>query len=564
MKLVRLKINDDFRSLKKGFVIDYRNAETSKELSAFRPFCFVGLNGSGKSNVLEALSSIFFHLERCYRNYQPKSFKEYFDKAVCNPNAFELEYYFNLDIASPKSGGTVGSHIKVVKESNKEPVFYKKDKATEIAFTENHIIHTNEVIIEYLPEFLVGYSSGENEILSLPFFKTRYIHYDEYIETLRNNEEYVKPESSLVYIDASMSQAVLLANFLMQKKEVLQPFKDKLNIEDIFEFRIVIKSDIYEKLNEKGIQTISAEEKRKEEEKPENQRYLKNITSNIESTVIDKLKRCSTCWYQDNETHEIYFDYKIDIQKESEVKKAFVQNFVTVFDLYRAFQILQTLNLHDTIKDTGNIYKSESLYINEEIPTNSILERVFRIENFKIKKTNIPYPIDTKSLSDGEHQFLHTMGISIMAKDKNALFLLDEPETHFNPDWRSHFMSTMKNCLEADGGNHLLNDLIITTHSPFIVSDCYQDYVRIFTQYKGCKKPDFKTFGASVNFINVSVFNKNETISVLAENIINQLRKDYKSGVSAKKIIEKAYEELADSVERMLFINEIIENEEKK
>jgi len=189
---------------------------------------------------------------------------------------------------------------------------------------------------------------------------------------------------------------------------------------------------------------------------------------------------------------------------------------------------------------------------------------VFRIENFKIKKTNIPYPIDTKGLSDGEHQFLHTMGISIMAKDKNALFLLDEPETHFNPDWRSHFMSTMKNCLEAGGSGHLFNDLIITTHSPFIVSDCYQDYVRIFLQSKGCTKPEFETFGASVNLINVRVFNKNETISALAENKINLLRKEYEKGVSADRIINRANEELGNSVERMLFINEIIENEESK
>jgi recombinational DNA repair ATPase RecF len=147
MKLVRLKINDDFRSLKKGFEIDFRDAENPQDLNAFRPFCFVGLNGSGKSNVLEALTSIFFHLERCYRNYQPESFKEYFKKNECNPNAFEIEYYYDLDIANRKTGQTIGFYIKVVKEIDKEPVFYKKEKAKSNVFTENHKIITNEVII---------------------------------------------------------------------------------------------------------------------------------------------------------------------------------------------------------------------------------------------------------------------------------------------------------------------------------------------------------------------------------------------------------------------------------
>ncbi|KEM52370.1 hypothetical protein AD47_5049, partial [Escherichia coli 6-319-05_S4_C3] len=35
-----------------------------------------------------------------------------------------------------------------------------------------------------LPQYVLGYSSGENEILSLPFFKMRFVQFDEYYNAL--------------------------------------------------------------------------------------------------------------------------------------------------------------------------------------------------------------------------------------------------------------------------------------------------------------------------------------------------------------------------------------------
>ncbi|MGY0039660.1 AAA family ATPase [Pedobacter sp. NJ-S-72] len=83
-----------------------------------------------------------------------------------------------------------------------------------------------------------------------------------------------------------------------------------------------------------------------------------------------------------------------------------------------------------------------------------------------------------KSLSDGEHQFLHAMGICLLFRNSNSLFLMDEPETHFNPDWRSKFISTLKDCLDQKNQTYL-SELLITSHSPFIVSDCFQENVLI-------------------------------------------------------------------------------------
>ncbi|MDV7396891.1 hypothetical protein RZS08_36170, partial [Arthrospira platensis SPKY1] len=51
-----------------------------------------------------------------------------------------------------------------------------------------------------LPEFILGYSSGENEILSLPFFKTRFVQFDEYWNSLSTQSQYPgRPDARLVY-----------------------------------------------------------------------------------------------------------------------------------------------------------------------------------------------------------------------------------------------------------------------------------------------------------------------------------------------------------------------------
>lgn len=57
----------------------------------FQPFCFVGLNGSGKSNVLEAIAAIFYHLEMYVAKFQPKSFEKYFRREICSLDAFVLK-----------------------------------------------------------------------------------------------------------------------------------------------------------------------------------------------------------------------------------------------------------------------------------------------------------------------------------------------------------------------------------------------------------------------------------------------------------------------------------------
>lgn len=76
-----------------------------------------------------------------------------------------------------------------------------------------------------------------------------------------------------------------------------------------------------------------------------------------------------------------------------------------------------------------------------KIPSLEEKEQIFHFDLFKLNKEKSNDRMFLKAFSDGEHQFLHIMGICLVLKDKNTLLLLDEPETHFNPEWRSKFVS---------------------------------------------------------------------------------------------------------------------------
>src|SRR6186713_445943 len=67
MKLLRLKIGSRFRSLPEDFEIVF--SPKGNESVSIDPICLVGINGSGKSNVLEALAEIFEYLNQYFLKY---------------------------------------------------------------------------------------------------------------------------------------------------------------------------------------------------------------------------------------------------------------------------------------------------------------------------------------------------------------------------------------------------------------------------------------------------------------------------------------------------------------
>lgn len=587
MKLLRVKINDlkPFRCLQAGYEYQFRKEWDLQEENGFAPFVCAGRNGSGKSNLLEVLVAIFYHLECIYLENRPNSFDydeetnpDGFQGNKAIPDGFEIEYLINASDALQNHNNQPLAHICIIKIPNKSPQCFHLNAQNQDEYNE---ITERTVFRELLPKYILGYSSGENEILSLAFFKMRFIQYDEYWQALTRQLPYPgRPESRLVYLDSGFSQAILLCNLLFIDTDKLNPFREDIKIENLKEFRIIIRRSI--EVDEKQILAFGSQDVNKHESIEEivknhpaltviddespTMRFKCNLVHLLDDEetsekIISRLKRCATCWYLDESSDTLYLDYLVN----EATQQAFCDNFSNdPLELFHAFQVLLTLNLY-TVSDRlkADLYQSESLYANETVPTLASDERIMRFKHFWVSKTDSIEPVLLKSLSDGEHQLLHTLGLCLLFKNTQSLFLLDEPETHFNPDWRANFITRLDQCLTGSN-NH---EMLVTTHSPFLISDCKPEKVLVFNKADGVvsvSHPDYNTLGASINKITMATFDKRETIGGYAQTMLENLRQRFEQGENKQQLITYINRQLGDSVEKVLLIKTILDSMEEQ
>ncbi len=458
------------------------------------------------------------------------------------PDAFELEYLSKPFSEFELLEKVQQPHVKIVKEIGSGPQFFILNG---VGIDQNTPLDSRQ-IKAVLPDFVVAYSSGENEILSLPFFKMRFIHFDEYLDSVRKETPYSgTPEGRLIFLDQDLNQAILLSNFILGDDSHLQPFKTEMGLEGVKYFRIILRDVLYP--SGRGVSSDNTGQW---------------PISNNARFIVKRLSRCATSFYCDKDTDTIYLDYWLD----DDCRKAFKLHFGNSLDLFRAFQLLLTLNLYSVSNQQKlEMYQSKSLYVNETIPTLPSDQRVMRFKDVVLKKTGVDATVYSKALSDGENQFLHTLGLCTLYRDSNVLFLLDEPDTHFNPDWRSKFISRLKECLPetSSSGGH---EMLITTHAPFLISDSTPEKVLVFNKADGVvsvSHPDYNTLGASINKITMTTFGKRETIGLRAQTMLEDFRTRSKDDNENKELlIAEINRQLGDSVEKVLLIKTILESPE--
>ncbi len=488
----------------------------------------------------------------------------------------------------PKEDDWPVFHIRITKQAGKRPVIHWLNKLSTGEVTETELTRTE--VKAYLPTYVLGYSSGHNEVLSLPFFKMRFIQFDEYCDHLVKDVPYDgKPEGRMIYLDEQFSQAILICHFLFPNDAILRVFEKEIGLKGIQRFRIIIRKFHRLQIAEERQKSMSLEEKK------DKLKTTVELTSKLSGyyddedklqlRLIDKLIKCSTAFHEGEEDSpngeggDLYLDYWVN----EATKKAFQFHFServedsdelssakSALNLFQSFQTLLMLNHYKVdIETKAELYRSGSLYVNETISTPASHERIMRFKEGSLIKKDIPETIYIKALSDGEHQLIHTLGLCLLFRHESALFLLDEPETHLNPDWRASYVSTLRAALEADSATkNVMREVLITSHSPFIISDCRQDNVLVFE-----KNPDgkvvwdfakFNTFGASSNAITIKVFGRKESIGGVAALALDELRKSLVDNGDPDELIAKANDLLGDSVEKILFIDAALNRKEGK
>jgi restriction system-associated AAA family ATPase len=551
MKLLHLKIASPFRGLpKEGIELHFRQNNYLPE-DIHEPVCLVGLNGSGKSNVLEVICEIFYFLE--IQNVADKKELRRINERYF-ALGFEIEYTISRlkwEYAFSQLGskeGELGKEnivIRFVKPANGKftcEAYYP-------AINQKFNIPENKISF-VLPNRVVAYSSGQNELISNPFIKLDFHYFEEFQK--RRSSINVAGDldvNRMFFMDYESNQLVLLANYLFQENSMLYwkdrvAFNKKLRIEQLHSFSVKIQFRDHKKA-------------------------FVELPSEL-YVGIEKLKKCATIW-TDNENElgknnpkslknrvvELHFFADVA------VRQAFRNIFKTPTELFRLLYLLRLLNMYCYTNVARNAIKNapKGTNLSDLLPKPSADETVFKIDNILFRKTNTTEPVAYKQLSDGEHQLLHVMGTLMLMQESDVLFILDEPETHFNPEWRAKMISLI---MQNNGSNNNQQDYFITSHSPFIISDCKPNNVYIFNRQgnkitvETAAQKRLNTFGASVNALTEEVFNKNESIADYSLAALNKIKnRNFKNLADIQQAKEDA-RILGDSVEKTLLFRKLL------
>lgn len=536
MKLLRVKIlGENFRSLTANIDYEFKDTVDSNKLSTK---VFAGLNGSGKSNFLELLAEIFYYLERTKLDSTPESY-------VGNRNfGFEIEYILpktkkDLYVVERTSSERETLYLDKVFEVDVH-VRIKKDLEgfLEMSYSlvgENNFIVVNDNFSYFLPSKIIAYTSGQNELLSNPFIRLRYHYFTEMVKSTSNDSK-----CRLYFLDQESNYSIFIANMLLGQSAPLNYIKKVFKIEDIYSFRITFN---YKQRTKEALEIFKKKQ------------YL-----------LEPLKACATTWHDDTENKCLVLDFVVN----EATHNAFKYHYTSAFKLFQTFYELQSLNLliEKSAVRKFVVNASKSINITDELSKSDPSDLIFRIEKICVKKqkseghnNDILY---YKSLSDGEHQLNEVVGSVMMMEDDGCLFLMDEPDTHFNPKWRAKMISMLNKVsgkeYDADGNaeNIRMHELIITTHSPFIISDNQKDDVYKFVRENKVLKlenPKHETYGSSITFLMKQIFDRDVTISDYANNELTKLKKEI-SSIKDTTLLEEKIDEIE---ERLVDFGESIE-----
>jgi restriction system-associated AAA family ATPase len=519
MKLLRVHVisASSCGGLLDGFELPLRRPATA---AAFEPFCLIGPNGAGKSQFLQVLAEIF---QTMFQACVPAEERGKPNSALL----FDLEYEIRVSSSLPPVRARASR--KPTEAGGVGPL--RIERRDDLEWIDCPL--TDLATRELLPKRVIAYTSGDNETLSAPFLVSRAAYADAVAtQALENpNEETPIPEPRLLLIDYSTHLEVLSANLLLGTARQRKKLLDFAELDDIHSFRCIVQL------------------------KPRSgpQKSVK-LTNELQQAV-ERLRMCATSFDYDPKRELHTFDYLVT----QETRKAFAHYWPDAFALYTTFHKLGMLNDLAIPRTTRMRFQRQTgeRRFATRLPEPQDEDKVFRFEQVKFTKRTEgkTTPVDYVALSDGEHQQALLLGVMGMLSYPGLLFLLDEPESHFNPRWRVKFISRIlelptSNGARDDGGVGGANEqeCLLTTHAPFVPSDLPRERVLVFSKQGEeivAGRPEIETYGATFDTILSTCFDVMPPISDVAKGDIEELQE---SGNS--ETVRAGLDRLGPSVEK--------------
>lgn len=501
----------------------------------FDPLCLVGANGAGKSQFLQVVAEAF---QVAFRACVPEE-----ERATGNEDLqFEIEYL----IRPARARDSVLVRMSRISDGKRRPILrIERKKGLEWIDCPVGEPATHDL----LPSRVIGYTSGDNETLSLPFLISRSGYADAVATQALAPKPGAKqkpiPDTRLMLVDYGTHLEVLVANLVLGAPGERSALLRDAHLKDIHSFRCVVQ------LAHRAAPKLSASKA------SPGRRKGVQLTVELEG-YVDRLERCATCHSYDDKTETYTFDFLVT----EETRAAFGHFWSASIELYSALHKLSMLNDLAIQKGARErlLRDIRTRRFASRLPEPQDEDRVFRFEQVRFLPKSGGNVVDYVSLSDGEHQLAQILGTMCMVSFANVLFLLDEPESHFNPQWRVKFISRLMDLPTAGGKragarSPARQDCLLTTHSPFVPSDMRRENVLIFKKADGrvqVVRPQVETFGTTFDSILEECFDVSPPMSEVPRREIAELMEsedldEIRAGVAR----------LGDSVEKVFLLDRL-------
>lgn len=389
----------------------------------------IGWNGTGKSNVLEALAIIFRDL------IAKKRISEFaFQLAYHMGSGEKLRHiYIDADPDREKDPFTVhiATEAEVQNERNSLTFIEGEDVAPAMRGKEIKFTDFLNADSEYLPRYVFSYYSGESPRMYEVFRP----YLESYDSKLRNGED--PGLKRLFYAMPVHSQFVLLA-FLIQQSDVVRTFlDDHLGLdpdEGIESVLFVLRQPPWKSKATDG-----------------DPRFW-----NARGVVRDFLSRL--------------YDIALAPIEVSRRVSTSIWNKTALQFKYLYIKDISALRRLVGDQAPAQFFRDlESTYVSE------LIEEV-RIR-VRLKKND--GSVTFRELSEGEQQLLTVLGLLRFTAEEESLFLLDEPDTHLNPRWCVDYLNYLKSFVGKNSQGDDNSHIILTTHNPLAIAELVKEQVQI-------------------------------------------------------------------------------------
>jgi predicted ATPase len=453
MQLQRIRIRA-FRNLRELDLVfeSYFHASRGSAADAprkpIRSHALIGQNGTGKSNLIEALISIFRDVD------------------------LDREAAFDYTLEYSIRGREVRLEADTAKQ--KRPFVWVDGKAE----SQGYLLRNREL----LPSHIFAYYSGRNERMETifeehqrrfnrqqDFTASEKLSGDALASLYRNSEFDVNAAAKLhadidsrskrfgddtlrrlFYCRGGHSQLVLLA-CLLSNDPVFQKVLKNLHIESLESALFVLKEPHRLREKRKGGRFD-------ENELIEGDPRFWYARGNVVSEFLDKLWHVAWAPIEQEATKQIDFRGRSEKQKQ----------------LYLFVPSQEKLKLlGELVGGTDSFFRyAEGAYIGDLIEEVRITVKKRDEHGGKVSFTQ---------LSEGELQMLTVLGLMRITRDDQCLFLLDEPDTHLNPIWKLRYFDDIEGVLNSDDGFLAQGEsqILITTHDPMMVGSLKREQVHI-------------------------------------------------------------------------------------